>query len=64
EQRPLLGRPLPHVLVRIPRGLAYPVPVMAGGGKRPVWGRLVFGPHVQHVLGVGGFDQVFFAAAR
>jgi len=63
EERELLGRPCPDVLMRVTHRLSGRMPVSAGIGQRPVGPRFVLGPHRQLVLGVRCLDQVFFATA-
>jgi hypothetical protein len=63
EQGQLLGRPLSRIFMGIPDWLAHRMPVGAGIRNRLVGTGFVLGIDRQHILGMRGFDQVFFAVA-
>jgi hypothetical protein len=63
EERQLLGRAFPDVLVWIADRVACRMPVGAGIGQRSIRSCLVFRPHGQPGLGIRRLDQLFFAVA-
>lgn len=66
QQRQYLGRAVPYVFVRLQNRVTLGLPTWSGLRDGLIWSRFVFAPHGKTAalaLGIGGFDQLFFASA-